>query len=203
MPANAHELSSWHHWRLACAVVLLALLAGLASCLDTQIRSGSDAPIVVITPQENGALFLPSECARGIGPSIEYMPEWHAFGWFTADDRVEWRIANVRAGDYEVHMSWSLSNEEAGKPFVVEAGEHRVEGVTMTTGSWEVFETAAIGRLFLDANVDVVVFRPASQFSTGALLDLRKLVLVPADVNLFEISEQEDDEMCAGTTRGS
>ena len=73
----------------------------------------------------------------------------------------------------------------------------------MTTGSWEVFETAAIGRLFLDANVDVVVFRPASQFSTGALLDLRKLVLVPADVNLFEISEQEDDEMCAGTTRGS
>ena len=43
------------------------------------------------------------------------MPEWKAFGWFTAADKVEWDIETARKGKYEVYLDWSVSDEEAGK----------------------------------------------------------------------------------------
>ena len=56
----------------------------------------------LVTAQADGSLLLTAENGKPIGPEIKYMPEWRAFGWFTAADRVEWDVAVIQAGDYEV-----------------------------------------------------------------------------------------------------
>ena len=45
-----------------------------------------------IRPDTEGAIHLAAESGRAVGPEIEYMPEWKAYGWFTARDRVEWDV---------------------------------------------------------------------------------------------------------------
>lgn len=161
---------------------LLLVLAGISLSLAVmaQTQTTENQPQTV-TPRADGHLQLLARHAKGLGPRIEFMPEWDAFGWFTADDRVEWELADVTPGHYQVIMTWSVSDEESGKPFVVEAGEHQLEAVVGKTGSWETFITAPLGELYLTPDVDKLVLRPTSKFEEGALLDIRKLELVPVD----------------------
>ncbi len=159
---------------------LLLFLTGIGLSLIAQAQPVENQPQTV-KPTADGHLQLWARHARGVGPRIEFMPEWDAFGWFTAKDRVEWQLAEVEAGHYQVSMTWSVSDEEAGKPFIIEAGEYQLEGVVEKSGSWETFVTASIGDIYLSAETDTLVFKPASRFAKGALLDLRKLELVPAD----------------------
>jgi peptidoglycan-N-acetylglucosamine deacetylase len=134
----------------------------------------------LIKPENSGTIRLPAAKARALGPEIKYMPEWQAFGWFTAKDRVEWDVDVSRKGKYEVHLEWSVSDEEAGKPFILEAGKQRLTGKVDPSGSWETYKTVKIGTLQLAAGRQTLVFRPASDFAEGgALLDLRELTLIP------------------------
>lgn len=127
----------------------------------------------------DGSLELWAINGRGIGPKIEYMPEWKAFGWFTGKDRIEWDAELKKAGKYKVEMEWSVSDQEAGKEFVIESGAQRLQGKVGKTGSWETFKTANVGELELSKGYHRIVFRPAMEFEGGALLDLRRLVLTP------------------------
>jgi hypothetical protein len=133
----------------------------------------------VVRPEGNGALHLRAETGRAIGPEIKYMPKWKAFGWFTAEDRVEWDVEVGKKGKYEMHLEWSVSDEEAGKPFVLEAGNQQLKGKVDRTGSWEKFKTEKIGTIRLSAGSQKIVFKPNSFFEKGALLDLREVKLVP------------------------
>lgn len=123
------------------------------------------------------SLVLTAQHGKGIGPRIEYMPEWKAFGWFTAKDRVEWDIEVNRSGIYEVTLEWSVSDQEAGKTFVLEAGRQRLEGKVGKTGSWETYKKTVIGRIKLGKGYQRVIFRPATEFEGEALLDLREITL--------------------------
>ncbi|SMO73619.1 neutral/alkaline non-lysosomal ceramidase N-terminal domain-containing protein [Fodinibius sediminis] len=138
-------------------------------------------PAVVRGPAGGAILTLNAESGRAIGPEIEYMPEWRAFGWFTADDRVEWDVEVNRRGRYEVSMEWSVSDEEAGKPFVFQVGEEQIRGTVERTGSWEDFKTTVIGTIQLDEGAQKMTFKPGSYFEEGALLDLRALHLTPVE----------------------
>jgi hypothetical protein len=133
----------------------------------------------VVRPDTEGVLRLTAETGQAIGPEIKYMPEWKAFGWFTADDRVEWEVETDQAANYEVHLEWSVSDEEAGKPFVLEANNEQLKGVVGRTGSWEEYKTEKIGTLQLAEGRQKVVFKPGSSFEGEALLDLRTLTLIP------------------------
>lgn len=133
----------------------------------------------LVREKSDGSILLTAENGNGIGPDIKYMPEWKAFGWFTAADRVEWDVNVKRAGEFEAYLSWSVSDEEAGKPFILEVGDQRITGDAGKTGSWETFRTEKIGRIMLAKGKQRVVFRPGSVFGEGgALLDLRKIKLV-------------------------
>ncbi|MGZ5135772.1 MAG: hypothetical protein ACXWCG_11500, partial [Flavitalea sp.] len=110
---------------------------------------------------------------------IKYMPEWKAFGWFTAADLVEWDIEGMKKGKYDVYLEWSVSDEEAGKPFVLKAGNQQLKGKVGQTGSWEKFKSEKIGTIQLGAGRQKLIFRPATAFEKGALLDLREIKLVP------------------------
>lgn len=133
----------------------------------------------MVGPQTDGKIVLNANTGKGLGPNIQYMPEWKAFGWFTAADRVEWDVDITNAGKYEIQMEWSVDDTEAGKPFVIEAGSAKYAGKVGKTGSWETFKKETLGQLRLAAGKQKLVFKPGSQFSKGALLDLRAIELVP------------------------
>jgi hypothetical protein len=133
----------------------------------------------LVIPEKDGTLRLQAEKGRGIGPKIKYMPEWKAYGWFTADDQVEWEV-QVKKGGYDVYLEWSVSDQEAGKPFVFKAGDQNLTGTVAPSGSWEDFKTVKIGHMKLRSGRHKMVFKPNSKFETGAILDLREIKLVPA-----------------------
>ncbi|GGG73845.1 hypothetical protein GCM10007415_01510 [Parapedobacter pyrenivorans] len=129
----------------------------------------------LIRQEEAEPLVLDARRGVGIGPEIQYMPEWKAFGWFHAKDSVAWDIEVNQAGNYEVTLEWSVSDEEAGKEFILETRRQQLKGVVGKSGSWETFKKAVIGHIQLDKGYQRVVFRPVSpEFEEGtALLDLR------------------------------
>jgi hypothetical protein len=142
------------------------------------VRVSTNHPEVVLADAE-GAFHLRAEVAAAIGPEIKYMPEWKAFGWFTEADRVEWKVEVEQKGKFDVYLDWSVSDGEAGKPFVIEAAGQHLTGNVGKTGSWFTYRTERIGRIRLAAGSQKVVFKPASVSQKGALLDLRSLRLVP------------------------
>lgn len=135
---------------------------------------------LLVRPESNGSLRLSAELGKAIGPEIEYMPEWKAFGWFTSKDRVEWNVLIEKSGEYDVHLEWSVSDEEAGKPFVLVAGGKELKNKVAKTGSWETFKSIKIGSIQLSAGQQSMIFKPDSEFAEGALLDLREVKLVPS-----------------------
>ena len=137
----------------------------------------------MVGPNSNGEIILTANKGKGAGPKIQYMPEWKAFGWFTAEDRVEWDVDVTKAGKYEIQMEWSVDDKEAGKPFIVEANGAKYAGKVEKTGSWETFKKKSVGQIQLASGKQKLIFKPGSQFKEGALLDLRELKLVSVKAN--------------------
>jgi peptidoglycan-N-acetylglucosamine deacetylase len=131
--------------------------------------------LVRISP--NGQLRLTAEKGRGIGPDIKYMPEWKAFGWFTAKDSIVWDVEVPSDGKYEVQMEWSVSDQESGKVFVLSTSHEKITGVVEKSGSWETFKKEPIGEIHLKKGYNRVVFKSGQEFEKGALLDLREITL--------------------------
>lgn len=172
-------------------VMILLILLNIAACNDQADNSTTPAEQVhselksdtinkpeTVLPASDGALRLTAQNGKGVGPDIKYMPEWKAFGWFTAADRVEWDVEVIKAGEYEVHLEWSVSDEEAGKEFLLEAGGQKLTGIVAKSGSWETYKTENVGRIKLEPGLQKIVFRSNQHFDKGAILDLREVKLV-------------------------
>jgi peptidoglycan/xylan/chitin deacetylase (PgdA/CDA1 family) len=124
-------------------------------------------------------LRLTAEKGRGIGPAIQYMPDWKAFGWFTSNDSVVWEVEIPIEGVYKVWMEWSVSDEEAGKEYILKAGSENIRGIVEKSGSWETFQRKAIGNIKLKKGYNKVIFKSFEEFEEkGALLDLREITLI-------------------------
>ena len=134
------------------------------------------AEVIHIDGQE--IVTLPASLARSEGPNIQYMREWKAFGWFTEQDRVEWDLEVKGKGTYDVYLEWSVSDEEAGKAFVLQSGRQKVNGKIGRTGSWFTYKKEKIGQIQIASGRQKLVFKPASDSEKGALLDLREVTLV-------------------------
>ncbi len=147
------------------------------------IETGADSLSVnnpeLVKAGEQGEFLLKAENGKASGPGIKYMPEWRAFGWFGGDNKVEWEVEVKTAGIYDVYLDWSVSDEDAGKEFVIDAKEQKITGIVGSTGSWETFLTAKVGTIKLVEGTQDIVFKPAVKFENGSLLDLRQLKLVP------------------------
>lgn len=160
---------------------VLSYLQGNLRSKNTTDYAGKNQPSTVV-PNDDGVLLLTAENGRGMGSNIKYMPEWKAFGWFTGKDKVVWNITTETTKQYSVILEWSVSDEEAGKPFVLEAKHDRLSGVVGKTGSWETFTSQKMGTISLKPGKQQIVFKPQKDFGSGkALLDLRRIVLVPID----------------------
>lgn len=132
----------------------------------------------LVTAMADGSYHLTAENGRGVGPEIKYMPEWRAFGWFTAADRIEWDTDVKAGGEYEVHLDWSVSDEEASKEFLLQAKDETLTGTVAKSGSWETFKTANVGRIKLTAGRQPIILKSKTKFDKGALFDLRSIKLI-------------------------
>jgi hypothetical protein len=128
----------------------------------------------------DGTISLSALVGTGIGPNIAYMPEWQAYGWFTSEDRVEWKFTVEKAGKYAVELEWSVSDKEAGNRFIFDVNGKEVKGVVGKSGSWETFIVKMIGELTLEDGSQKAVFKTGSNSGIKeALLDLRRISLIP------------------------
>src|SRR5690606_18389109 len=118
----------------------------------------------IVRPGQDGSLVLNARHGKGVGPDIKYMPEWNAFGWFTGKDLVEWDVEANQAGSYEVLMEWSVSDQEAGKEFVLITDGEQLKRKVSRTGSWETFKREPIGRIALTKGYNKVIFKAAVAF---------------------------------------
>jgi peptidoglycan-N-acetylglucosamine deacetylase len=148
---------------------------------DTRLATSDTINIPeLIKSSADGRLRLTAEKGRAIGPDIKYMPDWRAFGWFTAKDSVVWEMDVPEEGIFEVCMEWSVSDEEAGKQFILSAGKESIQGKVERSGSWETFKTVSIGKIRLNSGYQKVIFKSLDQFENGALLDLKEITIKKA-----------------------
>jgi hypothetical protein len=137
---------------------------------------------LMVEADEYNTLVLLAENGKAIGEDIKYMPEWKAFGWFQYNDKVEWELNIREEKEYIVLMEWSVANEHSGQPFIVETNAASIMGNVAKSGSWETYTSAPIGKLKLKAGKQKIIFKAGKNADTKkALLDLRKLMLVPID----------------------
>nr|MBA2762541.1 hypothetical protein [Segetibacter sp.] len=134
----------------------------------------------IVQPGTDGSLNLIASKAKATGPNIKYMPEWKAFGWFNTEDQTEWDVEVARKGNFDVYLDWSVSDAEAGKSFVFDAGNKKLKGKINKTGSWFTYKKEKIGSFELSAGVHKMVFKSNSKAEKGAMLDLRKIILIPS-----------------------
>ena len=128
----------------------------------------------------DGIIELKASNSRISGERIEYMNDFDAIGWWTsADDRVEWTVVLDRPGKYKVEWVYSVSDKAAGNSWqILLNGNKALGGKIQTTGSWETFQTQAIGEVELQGGDTKVVLKsdgPVDQ----ALMDLRVIRLLP------------------------
>ncbi|MEX2673767.1 MAG: neutral/alkaline non-lysosomal ceramidase N-terminal domain-containing protein [Phycisphaeraceae bacterium] len=137
----------------------------------------------LVTADDQRELRLHAEVGTPYGPRIEYMPEqqWQAFGWWTDQDYVAWDIQVDQPGEYKVHKTWSVADDSAQRPYLLEIGDQRLRDYVRRTGSWEIFETRQVGTVHLEEGRHRLKVKPAGAFGHGGLMDLREIRLVPVD----------------------
>ena len=137
----------------------------------------------LVRVEKNGTLRLSAEKGKAIGPEIKYMPEWRAYGWFTAADRVEWQVQVPEAGVYQVSIEYSVDNLEAGKQFILFSSSANLKGIVARSGSWETYKLVKVGTIKLNKGIQKITFKSQTKFAKGAILDLREVRLSQVNKN--------------------
>lgn len=164
-------------------VILGICLCGLWTSSNIKLstcRSIASSNYNLIFPEEDGTIILSARKGIGIGPNIKLMPEWEAFGFFRAEDRIEWKISVPSKQRYIIYLDWAAEGSAVGNPFILTIGKKKLEGKNRDTGSWETFKEEPIGELKVKKGVNEVVFRAGEQIKKeGIMLDVRTIRLVP------------------------
>lgn len=153
------------------------LLLIFFSCFFLGIVANAAPKPSLVRVEKNGTLRLSAEKGKAIGPEIKYMPEWRAYGWFTAADRVEWQVQVPETSMYEVNIDYSVDNLEAGKQFILFSSTTNLKGIVARSGSWETYKLAKVGTIKLNKGVQKITFKSQTKFAKGAILDLREILL--------------------------
>ena len=153
------------------------LLLILFNCFFSGMVAISAPNPSLVRVEKNGILRLSAEKGKAIGPEIKYMPEWRAYGWFTAADRVEWLVQIPETGIYEASIEYSVDNLEAGKQFILFSSSANLKGIVARSGSWETYKLVKVGTIKLNKGIQKITFKSQTKFSKGAILDLREVRL--------------------------
>ncbi len=134
---------------------------------------------VRVSPGPDGAIILRAETAEIFGETLTYEPRHGNLGYWSAkNDRAAWTFDAPRPGRYSVWLDWACDDRTAGNSLVLGVGKERLAAKISGTGSWETYQTSAIGDITLSEGPQRLEISPAGQIR-GALLDLRAVELRP------------------------
>ncbi len=134
-----------------------------------------------IQPGADGALQLSAAQCEVYGPTLLFMPEDNALGyWNSTDDYCAWTIDVPAAGDYEVSMEWSCDETCADNGFAIESRTGQLTGKVPSTKTWQNHQQQSCGTLSLEQGKQRVLFRADGPLKE-ALLDLRWVKLTPVE----------------------
>lgn len=139
-----------------------------------------NAPAVVAADYD-GTFWLQAAQSEIYGGSIMFEQPYQNIGyWHGQDDQVAWKLAGAAGGEYDVHLEWACAGDSAGNAVVIEGCDPPLKFVVASTGTYDRYQTARLGRTTLAAGENRIVVRPDGPLARSNLLDLRRLVLLPA-----------------------
>lgn len=166
--------ASLNHQQLADLIAYLGELGG----------ESPEQPVLSarIRPNAEGIIELRASKCRISGNKLAYMEDVDALGWWNSpEDRAEWTAVLDRPGRYRVEWEYSVDPKSAGNSWqLIINGETALTGTVPSTGSWENFETLALGEVDLAGADNKVVLKSKGELNR-ALLDLRLIRFLPIE----------------------
>ena len=81
-------------------------------------------------------------------------------------------------GEYQVSIEWACDRGTAGNLAQVSTRDEKLRFKVESTGTWDEYKTATIGKIRLQAGIQRIKLHPAGPVSQF-LIDLRKITLSP------------------------
>ena len=148
-----------------------------------------DGPPMVVAPrirqEADGALTLRAADAEITGHSLKTETKGNGepnLGyWVDAKDYATWPVTITRAGDYIVEVSYACAPGAEGSVVCLQIGDDEHSATVPATQGWDDFVTARAGRVQVRATGPVDITLKATEMPRGAVVNLRSIVLLPAE----------------------
>jgi serine/threonine-protein kinase len=119
------------------------------------------------------------QTAELFGDTVVWESHYGNFGhWESENDQAVWTLDAKVEGPYDVWLEYACDNAASGNSVLITAGGNRLLAPVVTTGSWDNYRTAPVGRISLPAGKVRLVLRPAGK-PHGALFDLQSVRVRP------------------------
>jgi putative membrane-bound dehydrogenase-like protein len=136
-------------------------------------------PEVVEPEALRGEFYLMPQTAELFGDTVVWESHYGNFGhWESENDQAVWTLDAKVEGPYDVWLEYACDNAASGNSVLITAGGNRLLAPVVTTGSWDNYRTAPVGRISLPAGKVRLVLRPAGK-PHGALFDLQSVRVRP------------------------
>jgi alpha-L-fucosidase len=137
------------------------------------ITQGSDSPFVLD--------YLGCETTGQAMKRFNRDGKFHIGRWTNPEDRVSWNLLVSQPGHYRLRLRYAARAESAGRKYVVEIGEQRLQNSVETTGDWYQYKTFDLGTVTLARSGPLkVVIRPAEAGKEN-LMYFESLTLHPVE----------------------
>ena len=101
--------------------------------------------------------------------------------WIDVEDWASWKLRVNQPGRFRVLLTYSAPRGVHGGTFAVSAGGSSVSGKVQPTGAWETFREFEAGTLSVPTMGTVELALRAVEKPTAALMNLRRIRLVPVE----------------------
>ena len=130
-----------------------------------------------VLPAEDGSYLLEAKTAKVYGKRLHYNSDKrnNLAAWTEAGEYPEWSLEEVKAGEYEVEITYGTV---AANAFSIESGKAKLPGKTEITGNMSKYEAHQVGRIQLSAGDIKLSIQPAKGMKE-AFMNLRSLNLKP------------------------
>lgn len=162
-----------------CEDLIFAALDRLVPPAFRNQPKPSAKPTSAVHGEADGSLVLSAVNSEVFGPTLQYMPEDGALGWWNSpEDYCAWTVDVPAEGEYTLSMEWSCDESCAGNRFVFEGPTTRLAGTVPSTKTWQTHVQQEFGVIRLAAGEQRLIFRADGPIKE-ALLDLRWVKLAP------------------------
>ena len=172
-----------------------------ATKVTLQVPEGAGGPVTLevadnTTQFPDGRIVLSALDARveGDRAKLETHPGNHRIGyWSNIADSVHWDYKATRHGMYDVELTYSVANGE-GNEIECSFGSETLTGKLVDTGSWYLYTTVPVGRVYIDKAGALPVKVRGVKMKGGAVMNLKAITLRPAPEGKEgkEIKQAED-----------